>query len=118
MAAIAFDTLQFARRLMAAGVPEKQAEAQAELMAEAFVYNLDSLATKDFIEASLDARFANQDARNDNKFAEYETRLNAKFSSIDVQFAEMKGHFRLIYWMLAVVIAGTVVPSLAAFFSN
>ena len=100
MAAIAFDTLQFARRLMAAGVPEKQAETQAELMAEAFVYNLDSLATKDFIDASLDARFARQDAR------------------IDVQFTEIKGHFRLIYWMLAVVIAGTVIPSLTSIFGN
>ena len=100
MTAIAFDTLQFARRLMAAGVPEKQAETQAELMAEAFVHNLDSLATKDFIEASLDARFARQDAH------------------IDVQLAEIRGSSRLIYWMLAVVIAGTVIPSLTSLFGN
>lgn len=135
MAAIAFDTLQFARRLMAVGVPEKQAETQAELMAEAFVYNLDSLATKDFIEANLDTRFAKQDARIDGKLAELETRIDKRFSdidkrfssidtrftsidkrfsSIDVQFAELKGHFRLIYWMLAVVIAATVIPSLTS----
>ncbi len=133
MAAIAFDTLQFARRLIAAGVPEKQAETQAELMAEAFVLNLDSLATKDFIEACLDARFARQDARIDGKFAEFEsginsrffavdskfteleTRLVARFSSMDVQFADMKGHFRLTYWMLAVVLAGIVLPELKSF---
>ncbi len=36
MAAVAFDTLKFARRLKEAGVPDKQAEAQAEVMAEAF----------------------------------------------------------------------------------
>ena len=34
MAAIAFDTLKFARRLKDVGVPKAQAEAQAELMAE------------------------------------------------------------------------------------
>jgi len=54
MSAIAFDTLKYARRLMEAGVPEKQAEVQAELMAEAFVYNMDDLVTKD----QLEARFA------------------------------------------------------------
>ena len=35
MAAIAFDTLKCARRLIDAGVPQQQAEAQAEVMAEA-----------------------------------------------------------------------------------
>lgn len=57
MAALAFDTLRFARRLVAAGVPKQQAEAQAELMAEAFVYNMDALVTKEYLEACLDARF-------------------------------------------------------------
>ena len=47
MAAIAFDTLKYARRLIEAGVPDRQAEAQAELMAEAFVFNMDSVVTKD-----------------------------------------------------------------------
>ena len=53
MAAVAFDTLKHARRLMAAGVPEKQAETQAELMAEAFVYNMDALVTTDYLDARL-----------------------------------------------------------------
>jgi len=96
MAAVAFDTLKFARRLIAAGVPEKQAETQAELMAEAFVYNMDSLLTKDY----LDARFAEQEAR------------------VDVRFTEIKGHFKVVYWMLALVIASTVGPQLNALFSG
>jgi len=81
MAAIAFDTLKFARRLKEAGVPEKQAEVQAEAMADAFVHNMDALVTRDY----LDARF-------------------------ETLSAELKGEFRLIYWMLAVVIASTVIP--------
>ena len=45
MVAIAFDTLKFARRMIEAGVPQKQAEAQAEVLAEAFLHNLDELVT-------------------------------------------------------------------------
>ena len=56
MAAIAFDTLKFARRLKEVGVPEAQAEAQAELMAEAFDFNLNTQVTKDYLEQCLDAR--------------------------------------------------------------
>ena len=54
MAAVAFDTLRCARRLKAAGFTQQQAEVQAEVMAEAFVLNIDALVTKDY----LDARFA------------------------------------------------------------
>ncbi len=56
-----------------------------------------ALVTKDYLDARLDARFAEQDAK------------------INVQFAEMKGQFRLVYWMLAIVIATNVMPSLSSF---
>jgi hypothetical protein len=69
VAAIAFDTLKFSRRLKDVGVPEQQAEAQAELMAEACVFNMDSLVTRDYLEAVLDARFAQQDAKMEARFA-------------------------------------------------
>ncbi len=107
MAAIGFDTLKFARRLMAAGVPEEQAEAQAEIMAEAFLLNMDALVTKDY----LDARFAEQDARMDIRFAEQDARIDARFAGIDTRFAEVDGKFRLLMWMLAVVMASTVIPA-------
>ena len=47
MAAVAFDTLKCARKLKAAGYTDKQAEVQAEIMAEAFVFNMDALVTRD-----------------------------------------------------------------------
>ena len=90
MGAIGFDTLQYARKLKAAGVPDGQAEAQAEIMGEAFLLNMDELVTKDH----LDARFAEQDGR------------------IDTRFAEMDGKFRLLTWMLAAVMASTVIPAM------
>ena len=126
MAAIAFDTLQYASRLKAAGVPEQQAEVQAELMAEAFVFNMDALVTRDYLDACLDARFGEfekrLDARIDKKFERVDARfakiderfsnIDAKFAGIDVKFAEIDGKFRLIYWMLAVIMASTTIPAL------
>jgi hypothetical protein len=82
MSAVAFDTLRFARRLKDAGVPEKQAEAQAEVMAETFVYNMDSLVTTDY----LDARFAEQGVRFEARFAEQDARLGARFVEQDARF--------------------------------
>lgn len=103
MAAVAFDTLKVARRLKDAGYSDKQAEVQAEIMAEAFVYNMDALVTKDY----LDARFAEQEAR-----------IDSKFSHVDVRFSKIEGQFRLVYWMLAVIIASTVIPQVNALLSN
>jgi hypothetical protein len=90
VAAIAFDTLRFARRLIEAGVPDRQAEVQAELMAEAFVFNTDSVVTKDY----LDARLAEQDAKFDARFAILESKIN------------------LHSWMLAIIAASTVIPAI------
>jgi len=123
MAAVAFDTLKVARRLIAAGMPAKQAEAQAEVMAEAFVFNMDTLVTQDYLdarfgeqEARIDARFVEQDARIDARFSEQDARFEKRFTQIDLQFIEqgsridvltsnMNGKFRLVFWMLSALIA-------------
>ncbi len=122
MAAVGFDTLKFVRRLMAAGVPEEQAEAQAEIMAEAFLLNVDALVTKDYLdarlaehdarmEARMDVGFAEQGARIEARFADLEARMELRFAGIDTRFAEVDGKFRLLMWRLAGVMAGTVVPA-------
>ncbi len=103
MAAIAFDTLKAARRMIEAGMPPKQAEAQAEVMAEAFVFNADSLVTKDYLDARLDARFTEQTAWIDKCFASIDARL-------DVLETDINGKFLLVYWMLGLVILTTSVP--------
>ena len=128
MSAVAFDTLKAARHLIAAGMPIKQAEAQAEVMAEAFVFNMGSLVTRDYLDARLDARFAEQDARIDARFIEQDARIDARFAEQDVRFekrftqidnrisvqgnridvltSDMNGKFRLVYWMLTALIGG------------
>jgi hypothetical protein len=48
-----FDTLKYVRRLEKAGVSTEQAEAQAEVLTEAFNVNLEELVTKDYLAARL-----------------------------------------------------------------
>lgn len=47
MNAITFDTLKFANTLKAAGVPDKQAEAEAVALSEVLEVNLKDLVTKE-----------------------------------------------------------------------
>ena len=89
-------------------------------MAEAFVYNMDSLVTKDY----LDARFAEQDARLETRLIEQDTRIDSrfaaidqKFSGIDVHFAEIKGRFMVQDWILGAIAACTVLPTLYSLFN-
>ena len=90
MAITTFDTHKFVRRLEKAGVPLEQAEAQAEVLTEAFNVNLESLVTKEF----LAARFAEQKAY------------------MDTRFAEVDSKFRFLYWTQAIVIAAVIIPLL------
>ena len=113
MSALAFDSLRFARRLIAAGVPGKQAEAQAELMAEAFGFYIDNLVTRDYLDARLDARFAEQDVRIDKRFAEQDLRLEARFAQQDLYIEKrLAGIDTKLNVMTAVLalIAASVVP--------
>ncbi len=107
MTTMAFDSLRYARRLREAGVPEPQADVQAELMAEAFGFYADNLLTKDHFNDVLNARFAEQeahlDAKLDARFAELDARFaaqdarfaeqDARFGSQDVRFMELDGRF-------------------------
>ena len=86
MTTLAFDSLRYARRLREAGVPEPQADVQAELMAEAFGFYADNILTKDHFEAVLDAKL-------DARFAKYGARFEKRFSDIDRQFSEIDRRF-------------------------
>jgi hypothetical protein len=109
MSSLAFDSLRFARRLKEAGVPDSQAEAQAELMAETFGFYVDNLVTRDY----LDARFAEQDATIDRRFSESEVRLEARFAQQDLYIEQrlsgLDVKLNVMAAMLA-VIAASVVP--------
>ena len=107
MSTLAFDTLRYARRLREAGVPEPQADVQAELMAEAFGFYADNLLTKHHFTEVLNARFAEQEARIDARFAEQEAKFEARFTRLERRQA-------LHTWMLGLITVAVVLPQLQA----
>jgi hypothetical protein len=85
MATITFDTLKFANRLKDAGVPGRQAEAEAEALAEALEVNLKELATKEDIRREADSiRKEISELRKDNErdLRELEMRLTMKLGAL------------------------------------
>ena len=100
MAAIAFDTLKFARRLMDAGVPEHQAEVHTEVMAEAFVFNMDSIVTRDYLDARIDAM---------------QSHLEMKFEQ---RFAAIEAKLRLLFWMQGITLTVVLIPTLTSLVSG
>lgn len=78
--ALIFDTLRYANKLKAAGVPEKQAEAQAETLAEVVD---ETLATKQDIK-SIDLKIECVQAELKRDIKELELRIVNKLASIIV----------------------------------
>lgn len=108
MSITTFDTLKFERRLEQVGVPSEQAEAQAEVLTEAFNVNLEELVTKDY----LATQFAELKACVDTQFVEERAYIDKRFEQVNVKFAEQSANFRTLYWILTIVVAATVVPLL------
>jgi hypothetical protein len=121
MSAIVFDVRSAERRLKAAGASEQLAEATADLMSEAVLFNLDALVTKDYLDARLDARFSEMDAR----FSELEVRfrdIDARFEGTDARInnlrTELKGDLRLVHALLVLLLAGVFMPQLQSWFGG
>ncbi|AQA16940.1 hypothetical protein BST95_00570 [Halioglobus japonicus] len=88
MATTTFDTLKSARHRQEAGFSRKQAEAQGEMLAEAFKITMEDLVTREYLDARLEAFKAQVDAK-----------------------------FRLVIWAQGLTIAVIVLPQLRAFFT-
>jgi hypothetical protein len=104
MAVMTLDTLKMANSLKAAGVPEKQAEAEANIFAEMMQVNLKELATKQDVEQlGKDLRQEMQqlgkELRSDT--TQLELRIESKLEKI-------RGEQVLIRWMLGFLLAGMV----------
>ncbi len=129
MSALGFDSLKFARRLKEAGVPEQQAEAQAEVMAETFGFYVDNLVTKEYLdarfseqEARIETRFAVQDARIEARFAEQDTRIEARFAQQDLyieqRFSRLDVKLNAMAAILAIIAASVVPLAISALLSG
>ncbi len=111
MATLAFDSLRYARRLRdvavrRSGVPEPQAEVQAELMAEAFGFYADNIVTRDYLDAVLGA----SSSENKQRFDQIERRLE-KLEPLRIQVT-------LHSFMLGLIVLVQVVPQLQDWFSR
>ena len=93
-----FDALGHARRLKEVGMPEEQAEAVAAAMVDLASDMTANLVTREYLDARLNARFAEQDARIDARFARQDIKINT------------------LTVMVAAIFAATVVPALARLF--
>lgn len=105
MATLAFDSLRYARRLKDAGVPEPQAEVQAELMAEAFGFYADNIVTRDYLDATLRAAMTELEAR-------LEARLNQQDVKLAAIEATMQGNFRVLSALMGVTLLAVAVPAI------
>jgi hypothetical protein len=140
MAAIAFDTLAYVRRIVAAGVPREQAEAQADAMKEAFVHNVDALVTRDYLdtrftefetrveanmdrrftamEINVDKRFTAMEIKVDKQFAEVDARMDKRFDGLELRFERIDSKFSRIYLMFGLTMVTATIPILQNFFGR
>lgn len=121
MATLAFDSLRYARRLREAGVPEPQADAQAELMAEAFGFYADNIVTRDYLDAVLRAGFGEQTQRFERietRLDTFETRLDRleiRLDKLEARLGKLeplRAQATLHSFMLGLIVVVQVVPQL------
>ncbi len=115
MAVTTFDTLKFANALKAAGVPDKQAEAEATVLSEFMQINIKELATKQDLEQlgkDLRQEIAQQGKDLRSEIAQSQFKLSQDILSLDAKFeknnAQIRGEQVLVRWMLGFVLAGIV----------
>ena len=111
MAATAFDTLKFARRLKDSGVDDIQAEAQAAAIQEVFAEALETqLAAKGDIQR-LEAALKGDIQRLEAALKGDVQRLEAALNEVKTR---LEARMTLVQWMLGIVIAAQVLPLLRA----
>ena len=96
-------------------------------MAEAFGFYADNIVTKEYLDATLRAAFAEQDAKFEKRFAaidrqfvdlrtELESMINTRLSQQDVKLASieatMNGNFRVLSALMGVTLLAVAVPAI------
>jgi len=127
MAIATFDTLKFANTLKAAGVPDKQAEAQASAFAEVIQINLKELVTKEDLSREIthlrdelkqefkDVRKEIEDLREELK-REIKDESQKLSTRIDVLAAKFGGEMLLLKWMLGATLTAVMGIFIRLFF--
>ena len=113
---IPFDTHAFVKKLVAAGVPEPQAEVHAELMAEVVI---ERLATKDdlqLLRQDLRALEERINARLDSLVRDFDSRfkdVDSRFKDVDGRFKELDTRLKDLELRLTLRLGGMLVAAVA-----
>jgi hypothetical protein len=117
------DTLDYAKKLEAAGVPKAQAELQASALNDALASSAASSSDLSNLEQAIDGRFASLQAKIDARFQQVDARfdnVDARFDNVDLKFAHLEsrvearigsvelklgGKIETLQWMFGVMVA-------------
>jgi hypothetical protein len=87
-------------------------------MANAFGMYIDNLVTTDYLDATLDKRFAEFDLRMERRFGEQDSKVERRFSEQDakfeLRFSHIEGDLKVLKWGQAIVVAAVLLPELAS----
>ena len=124
MQALKFDTLGYVKQLTSAGVDPQVAEIHAMTMANAFGMYIDNLVTADYLDATLDKRFAEFDLRmerrfaeQDAKFAEQNSKFDARFNKLERELGSLNAVARINTAIMFLLLANVALPTLSKFLS-
>jgi len=116
--ALKFDTLGYVKQLTSAGVDPQVAEIHAMTMANAFGMYIDNVVTTEYLDATLDKRFAEFDLRMERRFAEQDSKFERGFAEQDAKFEQgfshIEGDLKVLKWGQAILVAAVLLPQLAA----
>jgi len=108
---LTFNPLQFANRLKEAGIPDKQAEAEAEALREAFTQQAQAVSAL----ADQVKTLATETRHDASGMATKEDLASAKTELKD-DIAEVRSDVRVLKWMMGFVLAGIVSLMMKLFF--
>ena len=103
--AVAFDTLEYARRLQDAGIAAPQAEAQARALADALTGRVASPSDLDALEARLVSRFDALDSRLNGRIDGLEGRIEGLKGRIDGRIDKLAGSVDTLKWLVGLLTA-------------
>ena len=116
---VAFDTLKLSRKLEGAGFSQEQAGGMAEALADAVDNTVATKADLQATEVSIRADVMASEASLRAELKELGNELRTEIGEIRSDMREMDarttGRMILLQWMLAVVIAATVIPFIRDF---
>jgi fructosamine-3-kinase len=126
--ALKFDTLGYVKQLTSAGVDPQVAEIHAMTMANAFGMYIDNLVTTEYLDATLDKRFAEfdlrmerrfgeQDSEFERRFREQDSKFDARFNNLERELGSLKSVARINTAIMFLLLANVALPTLSKFLS-